>query len=74
MISVLRCIAEGKKTVEISVAGLAADQEAAVAQPRGKDSFGLSQGQGLAATLGGTISIHYRSREGSTYVLLFPEL
>ena len=72
-VSVLRCTTEGKNAVEISIAGLAADQQGAAARPQERDSFGLSQAQVLAATLGGKISIHCRAGEGNTYVLLFPE-
>src|SRR5258706_14320776 len=71
-VSVLRCVVDGKKAVEISVAEIAARQEAAAPQPAGAP-FELGRSQELAALPGGQVQVHSRAGEGSTYVLHFPE-
>jgi signal transduction histidine kinase len=72
-LSVLRCVVDGRKAVEISVAEIAA-QQAAEASRRDGNGLELGRSQELAALLGGKIQVHCRPGEGSTYVLHFPEL
>ena len=69
-IDVLHGRADGRSSVEISVAGKAAagTGQAQAATPQ------LGRSQELAAALGGTISVHFRAGEGSTYVLQIPGL
>jgi hypothetical protein len=73
-LSVLRCVADGKNAVEISVAEIASNQQAAQAQRPDAASIDLGRSRELAAMLGGKVSIHFRAGEGSSYVLRFPEL
>lgn len=71
-VSVLSCMADGRKAVEISIAEIPlADATDRVGQDIAL--FGLGKGQALAAMLGGKISIHCKPGEGSTHVLHIPE-
>jgi hypothetical protein len=73
-LSVLRCVVDGKKAVEISVAEIAAQQAAAEALHPAGGALELGRSQELASLLGGEIQVHSTAGEGSTYVLHFPEL
>lgn len=73
-LSVLRCVVDGRKAVEISVAEIAAQQAAVEVSRREGASLRLDRSQELAALLGGKIQVHCKAGEGSTYVLHFPEL
>lgn len=73
-ISVLRCVVDGKKAVEISVVEIAAQKAAAAAPQPAVAALEPGRSQELAALLGGKIQVHCRAGEGSTYVLHFPEL
>ena len=73
-LSVLRCVVDGRKAVDISVAEIAAQRAAVEASQWEGASLGLGRSQELAALLGGKIAVHSKIGEGSTYVLHFPEL
>jgi len=73
-VSVLGCIAGGRKAVEISIAGLHAEPSTTAARPSDVESFALGRGAALAAALGGEISVQRKPGEGGTYVLRFPEM
>lgn len=73
-VSVLGCIAEGRKAVEVSIAGLTDERKTGALRPPDVESFVLGRAPALAAALGGKIAVHCKPGEGSTYVLRFPEM
>lgn len=71
-VSVLSCMTEGRKGVEIRVAEVP-QPAASGGLRRDTTLFGLAEGQALAAMLGGKISIHCKPGEGSIHMLHVPE-